>query len=48
MHRYSARIVDWRPEDGEEQQPPPLKGIRVRTDIVLSRSDPLPYNDRLF
>lgn len=32
----------------EELEPPPKSGIRVRTEVILSSSQRLDYNDRLF
>ena len=32
----------------EELDTPPHSGIRVRTEVILSRSERLDYNDRLF
>ena len=34
--------------DYEELDTPPSSGIRVRTEVILSRSERLDYNDRLF
>ena len=34
--------------DYEELEEPPPSGIRVKTEVILSRSDRLDYNDRLF
>lgn len=42
-----ARVISQAP-DYEELDAPPKSGIRVRTEIILSRSDRLDYNDRLF
>ena len=43
----SAKIIG-QTLDYEELDSPPRSGIRVRTEIILSRSERLDYNDRLF
>ena len=43
-----SRCNSKEPEDMVDIEAPPLTGIRVKTELIISRSDRLAYNNRLF